>query len=220
MRGSSKSTRSRHSDPEFVEGEEPLYFAQSRVPPSFALLAKGGLSSGARPSSVSDHACPGMMNPRNMVAAHRLPHHRRNPRAKRTLQVLKLVNRNLGITRRLQRRDVFERSSIRLRHRSLRTSRHSQHKSQHHPESLHNATHSSVRPAPREGFAITVAFFDCHSAAKRRNLLLSLPLQLPSGQPIRSNQAQSNFQSTTSLLTPTIKLTQAQTVRRKPDCTI
>jgi hypothetical protein len=35
-----------------------------------------------------------------------------------------------------------------------------------------------------------------------------------------SPQAQSNFQSTPNLLTPTIKLTQAQTVRRKPDCTI
>jgi hypothetical protein len=81
-----------------------------------------------------------MMNPRNSIVAHRISHHRRNRRTKRTLQILKLDNRNLRITRRLQRRDVFERSSIRLRHRSLRTSRNNQHKSQSHNQTIHSAT--------------------------------------------------------------------------------
>jgi hypothetical protein len=39
-------------------------------------------------------------------------------------------------------------------------------------------------------------------------------------RPIDPHKAHASFQSTTSLLTPTIKLTQARTVRRRPDCTI
>ena len=59
--------------------------------------------------------------------------------------------------------------------------------------------------------------------AKLRNPALAhLPLPLLFRRyPARSvTKTQSNFQSTTKLLTPTIKWNQTPTVRRKPDCTI
>jgi hypothetical protein len=119
-----------------------------------------------------------MMNPRDMVAAHGLSHHRRNPRTKRTFQILKLNDRDLLTTRRPEHRGIFERSSPSRRHRSLRTHRNNRSKDQNQNQTIHNATHSSRPPA------------------------------------------HASFQSTTRHLTPTIKLTQIPTVRRKPDCTI
>jgi hypothetical protein len=89
-----------------------------------------------------------MMNPWNMVAAHRLPHHRRNPRAKRTLQILKLDDRHLRTTRRLECRSILERSSIRLRHRILRNRRSNRDKSQSQSETIHSAIHSSGHRNP------------------------------------------------------------------------
>jgi len=119
-----------------------------------------------------------MMNPRNTVVVHRLLHHRRNPRTKRTLQVFKLDNRHLRITRRLQRGDVFERSSIRLRHSSLRNSRYSQHKSQHHRESLHSATHSSAPLRTARRICYYHHLFCLSFRSEAEESAVALPLQL------------------------------------------
>jgi hypothetical protein len=63
-------------------------------------------------------------------------------RAKRTLQILKLNDRDLRTSGRLECRRIFERSSIRLRHRNLRTSRNNRDNSQHQNKTIH-ANHSS-----------------------------------------------------------------------------
>jgi hypothetical protein len=84
-----------------------------------------------------------VMNPRNPIVAHSIPHHGRNLRTKRTLQILKLDNRHLCPSRWLEHRSVLERRSTTRRHRSLRTSRNTRNKSQSQNETLHHETHSS-----------------------------------------------------------------------------
>jgi hypothetical protein len=186
-----------------------------------------------------------VMNPRNMVVAHGISHHRRNMRAKRTLQVLELDDRNLRTTRRLERRGVLERSNLPRRHCSLRTSRNNQHKSQHQDETIHG-NHSSGRLLPfkqpfrnlyrtESAFATKVPPRKLHSAkgafdtSMGRSPMNTIPnitrAESPAypssfALPIASKGAHASFQSTPSPLTPTIKWNQAPTVRRKPDCTI
>jgi hypothetical protein len=87
-----------------------------------------------------------VMNQRNMVVAHSLSHHGRNMRAKRTLQILKLNDRHLRATRRLERRNILERGSTSRRQRNLRTGRNYQDKNQSHNETFHSAIHSSCHP--------------------------------------------------------------------------
>ena len=183
-----------------------------------------------------------MMNPRNVVAAHRIPHHRRNLRAKRALQILKLDDRDLLTTRRLECRGIFERCSASRRHRSLRTRRNNRSQSHNQNQTIHCATHSSghlptlalipagypIHPVPSHASAI---------ARKRDPLRLRARLQpfhksmeqvgaLAPGVCSSAHadsvylKAHTNFQSTINLLTPTIKLTQTPTVRRKPDWAI
>jgi len=190
-----------------------------------------------------------MMDQRNMVVAHGLSHHRRNVRAKRTLQILKLNDRHLRTTRRPERRGVLERSSIGRRHRNLRTSRNNRDKSQSHSQNatIHSATHSSCHlPRSNNSASAFALSSGCHPRRgsafafrypKASALGLSDPRSLKGFSPwgmlsysrsrihsshpkCHRHKTQSNFQSTLDLLTPTIKLTQAPTVRLAPDCRI
>jgi hypothetical protein len=154
-------------------------------------------------------------NSRNPIMAHRISHHRRNPSTKRALQILKLDDRDLRTTRRLERRSILERSSAIRRHRHLRTSRNNRNKSQSHNQTIHSATHSTGRPAPHEAEKPALAFavvfllssFAAGGGSACAVAFFFTTAVVFSCPPVQSTNAkrQSNFQSTTNLLTAKVK---------------